>query len=110
MCIGCGVAFLFFLHYLHLFAFICIAFFAISICIPPPPLSKDKPSPLRPPPPPPRDPFSLDQRARTVRRPMKHQRKCKRALQTGSSQHPLYRNMQSPEVLADNTRPREGEA
>ena len=35
MCIGCGVAF--FCIYLHLFAFICIAFFAISICIPPPP-------------------------------------------------------------------------
>ena len=35
MCIGCGVAF--FCIYLHLFAFFCITFFAISICISPPP-------------------------------------------------------------------------
>ena len=41
MCIGCGVAF-FFCIYLHLFAFICIAFFAISICISPPPLAWGK--------------------------------------------------------------------
>ena len=35
MCIGCGVAF--FCIYLHLFAFFCIAFFVISICIFSPP-------------------------------------------------------------------------